>query len=112
MNKSNLKPTKTLRRGFIRLAVIAVLAAPASGSEAHAMPVDPTGAGSLVIPDWTSYDRLALVVSNLGDGVHDPDADDWTPSQWTVWVERLEPLPIFADGFESGDTSAWSSTVP
>jgi hypothetical protein len=23
-----------------------------------------------------------------------------------------EPLPIFADGFESGDTTAWSSTVP
>ncbi len=22
------------------------------------------------------------------------------------------PKPIFADGFESGDTSAWSSSVP
>jgi len=21
-------------------------------------------------------------------------------------------VPVFADGFESGDTSAWSSTVP
>jgi len=23
-----------------------------------------------------------------------------------------DPLPIFADGFESGDVSAWSSAVP
>jgi len=22
------------------------------------------------------------------------------------------PCPMFADGFESGDTSAWSATVP
>ena len=25
---------------------------------------------------------------------------------------RLDCGPIFADGFESGDTSSWSSTVP
>ena len=31
----------------------------------------------------------------------------------TVWIDDVRLLvPIFADGFESGDTSAWSSTVP
>jgi hypothetical protein len=29
-----------------------------------------------------------------------------------VFVPISEPLPLFADGFDSGDTSAWSVTVP
>lgn len=37
---------------------------------------------------------------------------------WNVFAQRpfnpyyQEPLPVFADGFESGDVSAWSSAVP
>ncbi len=35
-------------------------------------------------------------------------------SSWRTWAARydVEGGEIFADGFESGDTSAWSSTVP
>ncbi len=32
--------------------------------------------------------------------------------QADAFFVRLVPGPLFADGFESGDTSAWSSTVP
>jgi len=40
--------------------------------------------------------------------------------EWVAWVDdpgntapiELGPEPIFDDGFESGDTSAWSTTVP
>ncbi len=47
-----------------------------------------------------------------------------TAHMWyTGWVGGLQsiaighataplPLPMFVDGFESGDTSAWSLTVP
>ena len=30
----------------------------------------------------------------------------------SVEVAGIDPLPIFSDGFESGDTSAWSATSP
>ena len=31
-------------------------------------------------------------------------------AEFTVWVDEL-PSGLFADGFESGDASSWSSTV-
>jgi len=33
-------------------------------------------------------------------------------SGWSVQAQRYVPPEIFEDGFESGDTSAWSTTVP
>ncbi len=33
-------------------------------------------------------------------------------SSFSVQGQRFVPSLIFTDGFESGDTSAWSSTVP
>jgi hypothetical protein len=32
-------------------------------------------------------------------------------SSWSVQGQRYSAETIFTDGFESGDTSAWSSTV-
>jgi len=32
-------------------------------------------------------------------------------SEATVWVDELPPDQLFADGVESGDTTAWSSSV-
>jgi hypothetical protein len=29
-----------------------------------------------------------------------------------VFVAKVSALDVFIDGFESGDTSAWSATVP
>ena len=34
-----------------------------------------------------------------------------TATQATVWVDDSPPEQLFADGFESGNTSAWSTTV-
>jgi len=43
------------------------------------------------------------------DGSSSSDGQDG--SSWGVFAQRFV-IPTFADGFESGDTSAWSSTVP
>jgi hypothetical protein len=37
---------------------------------------------------------------------------DGTDTSWYSVNARQFPEPIFADGFESGDTTAWSTTVP
>lgn len=58
-------------------------------------------------------------VCGLGDfdGDMDVDCQDWSLFE-AAWTSLEEPLPlpgcdssIFSDGFESGDTSAWSLTV-
>jgi hypothetical protein len=46
----------------------------------------------------------------------------WTEGSWDTWSDQpcfgeyslycFQNAPMFEDGFESGDTSAWSSTVP
>ena len=49
---------------------------------------------------WTTYpffDSGLVIVTDMGEG---------------LFVIRPEIGEIFADGFESGDTSAWSTTVP
>ena len=35
-----------------------------------------------------------------------------TEGELVICVARLFAIPLFADGFESGDTSAWTSTTP
>ncbi|MDH3522856.1 MAG: hypothetical protein OES32_04655 [Acidobacteriota bacterium] len=52
----------------------------------------------------TSGDLVAVWPSQGSLG----DDDD----NWSVQVRRFLLRQIFADGFESGDTSAWSGTVP
>ena len=54
--------------------------------------------GSVVIDLEIDDDPHVLVAGTYGRGAWQADLD-------------LEP-PLFADGFESGDTSAWSATVP
>jgi len=34
------------------------------------------------------------------------------PAETTLWVDESAPETLFEDGFESGNTSAWSTTVP
>jgi len=71
--------------------------------------------GGFHCADWTSEDAAAS-----GDG----GLSDSAAVHWTTFVTRscgadmnriycLQDLPlIFADGFESGDTNAWSLAVP
>jgi hypothetical protein len=39
-----------------------------------------------------------------------PSGDDFTA--WLDGLTLINQGPLFADGFESGDTSAWSTTEP
>ena len=48
-----------------------------------------------------------FMVAWLSNGSPGPDN-----SGFSVQAQRFGPSEIFADGFQSGDTSAWSSTVP
>ncbi|MBU1627029.1 hypothetical protein KKB18_06635, partial [bacterium] len=45
--------------------------------------------GSLAIDDIGTYEKVVLVISNLGDGNHDPDDMDWKPSSYSLNVEIL-----------------------
>ncbi len=51
--------------------------------------------------DWTAAGNLAGGVDHL---LSPPSTDDWI-------LLLTNGVPIFEDGFESGDTGAWSSTV-
>ena len=48
-----------------------------------------------------------LVVWNSSD-----DAGGMEPDELEIFGQRLAPASLFRDGFESGDTSAWSTSVP
>ncbi len=54
-----------------------------------------------------AVDRGHFVVSWQSDGSAGSDADGYS-----VQARRYTFSSIFSDGFESGDTSAWSQTVP
>lgn len=54
---------------------------------------------------------LTLTATNLpGDGV--PIVGDTTDQDFALVCTNVNLPPIFSDGFESGDTSAWSAIVP
>lgn len=42
----------------------------------------------------------------------DDDQGGLADNEWEIFGQRLRAATLFADGFESGDTGAWSSTVP
>lgn len=42
----------------------------------------------------------------------DDDVGGLIPGEWEVFIQRVYIADIFADGFESGDTAAWSAAVP
>jgi hypothetical protein len=56
---------------------------------------------AVVMPADTRSYRFVLITEEGG-------ADEVA----TVYVDHTSPDAIFADGFESGDVSAWSSSVP
>ena len=62
------------------------------------------------LPDW--YGRFS--VSWTGGGAASSRLSDWLDPVGTgaSVLDGLEASVIFLDGFESGDTSAWSATVP
>jgi hypothetical protein len=55
---------------------------------------------------------VSLTGTPDGDFVLVWTASDLPNSGANVWAVRLSRLQLFADGFESGDTSAWSSSLP
>jgi hypothetical protein len=86
--------------------------------------VDDTDAANIAydinssIPAGTPFDLLLeWDLENFGDGVIwfggvDLGSSPGNPDDvGTIAIDIHEPLPFFADGFESGDTSAWDNTV-
>ncbi|HOC42586.1 MAG TPA: hypothetical protein PKJ99_06130 [Thermoanaerobaculales bacterium] len=76
---------------------------------------------------WSTTDGGATWNLDLDTGAEmsDIDAQAVAPDSLDVWCvgflpnftgviykKRIAPAAVFADGFESGDTSAWSATVP
>jgi len=66
---------------------------------------------------WTSttYPNLTSFAFFSGLSVHGNYQFTQKSSQYHVWPVRggtVSNVPLFADGFESGDTSAWSASAP
>ncbi len=71
--------------------------------------IDPIGAFDANAGDRFGY-SVALVSG--ADVMSAPEDINQNGQAGSVYVVPREILPIFSDGFECGDTSAWSTTVP
>jgi hypothetical protein len=73
--------------------------------------------GTLTTSPWWSFDSpavgTALAFGDInGDSALDLVVGNAGDVSVMVFYNQLGPVEIFTDGFESGDTSAWSNTVP
>jgi hypothetical protein len=90
-------------------------------------PLDPnrvfvgSDVGVFVSTDHGDTFTAAMDGLPLGAVVTDLEVDDdpyvltagtYGRGAWQADLEVFEPLPLFGDGFESGDTSAWAASVP
>ena len=64
--------------------------------------------GSFLLPDLPG--TVTLRISDPGDSFLTEVSNPLTPP--ATFITDLESAPIFADGFESGDTARWSNGVP
>ena len=62
-------------------------------------------------PDSAGRPQFAVVWRDVGDG-SGADPNGTGTSYRCFAIDGLEEMLIFADGFESGDTSSWSSSTP
>jgi FG-GAP repeat len=69
-------------------------------------------AAKLTAPDGVAYDQFGFGVAASGDGcfIGARDADGASHRSGVGYVFDLNG--IFADGFESGDTSGWTAASP
>ncbi len=80
---------------------------------ANGVPLSPA---TLVNPSDFGDEREPRVAAAGGDGIvvvwENTDGQDG--DEGGIYAQRLSnaPPPIFVDGFESGDTTAWSATTP
>jgi hypothetical protein len=85
------------------------------GLEGDARPLSDAGGFGQATPYAALYPAIAFDPAGGGTGLVAWSGDDDTPQtavgEYEIWGQRLL-LALFADGFESGDTSAWSITVP
>jgi len=82
------------------------LFADAAGGDLHLTAGSPSiDAGDNTAPDLPATDF------DGGPRIQDGDGDTVAVVDQGAF-ERTDPQPIFADGFESGDTSSWSAAVP
>ncbi len=118
---SEISQVRTLPAGSDVLVAWAEAVTPADNQPIRAARLDP--AGTFVwVPSFRTLKRAAASTSRLAAA---PSSDGFAAFAWTDG-DTLRDLkaqnvnldgtlgapPLFADGFESGDTSAWSLTVP
>jgi pimeloyl-ACP methyl ester carboxylesterase len=86
-------------------------------------PGEPIELLTLAEPKGWLGDRQSFAVAKYGCFAGDPDLACWLPSadaavRWQDFVSAgaggdiVDGCDVFADSFETGDTSAWSSTLP
>ncbi|MDH3523747.1 MAG: VCBS repeat-containing protein [Acidobacteriota bacterium] len=71
----------------------------------------PPGFIERIIRDDVDLPEWVVAADMDGDGDTDVVSAARVDTE-VAWYENVGPDVIFSDGFESGDTSAWSSTVP
>ena len=62
-----------------------------------------------------SYQNRPVVVSDAGGGavIVWNDRRDYSSTGWDIYAANVfDGGLVFADGFESGDTTEWTSVVP
>ena len=88
------------------------------GREAYDSDLDPATRDRLLgfEGDWFNPVQFSIdqgpIVLALGNYWHDDVVKDWVTSYPEMARALEEGFAIFTDGFESGDTSAWSRAVP
>lgn len=74
---------------------------------------DVGGLGSIV-----RHALVPVIAANAANGQFlvawqaDDDVGGLAQGEYEIYIQRMEGSPLFVDGFESGDPSAWSATVP
>jgi hypothetical protein len=51
--------------------------------------------GFVFVPVVNNYKKMALVISNLSDGDHDPENEDWNPSNYSLNAQLVEQPNTF-----------------
>jgi hypothetical protein len=97
-----------------------VMATTASGGCAQPI-IEIAGVGPMTLSVLGSYDSYLWITGETTSTIDvDPLFDQWYwvtvtsagPSCEETALIWVDPATVFADGFESGDTTAWSNTVP
>jgi hypothetical protein len=79
-----------------------------SNTEIREFTMTDNSSGSIYIHDTWAFEKAALVISNLSDGDHDPDNEDWAFSNYTLNAEIVygQKASVYTDksAYNIGDS--------